>query len=107
MSVTGRIFNIPNDGVSATIQPDDGSPEVQYSGQAIDRTIENGDGVEYDVDSTGKISNIIGITKVSIKGTPTEAEMRLLKLLVTEINKRKGGGGGSTGKMDIKIKTRD
>lgn len=106
MAETGRISNIPNDGESATISPDNGGADVTYSGPAIARTIENGDGVEYSVDGSGKISNIIGITKVSINGTPTDAEMKLIKALIAEINKRKGGGGGGA-KMDIKIKTRD
>ena len=95
---TGVVKSITADRTSAKIINDVTLAEISttdvVNGMAID------DGVSYD-DNGGVAENIDDITKVSVKGTLTDDETKMLQALVRSINKR-GGGGGI--KVDVKTK---
>jgi hypothetical protein len=88
-SITSSYAEITDDVSGATIES-----KSTVSNLVVD------DGVEYDVDA-GKATNILDITKVSIKGDLTQEERNCVKSLVKSLNARKGGG-----KIEIGIKTK-
>ncbi|MCB9187749.1 MAG: hypothetical protein H6599_00565 [Flavobacteriales bacterium] len=95
---TGVVESIASNRSSAQIIKDSNQTLIETTN--VPSTLELADGVSFE-ENGGKADKVKVITKVTVKGTLTESEIKNLDALVSSLNGRGGGGD-----VEIAIKTK-